>query len=181
MAYEPWRLEHGSPFPDRLKHSRRTALQRITISIDEALGERFDALTRARGYQSRSEAMRDLVRQAVEDDRQEQAGIGHCVANLSYVYDHHTRELAQRLTDMGHAHHDLVVATVHVHLDHESCFESAILKGPSSAVLDFVNGVRAQRGVRYAAVNLIGVDPNDHHHDDGHSHHGHAHLTPRRG
>ncbi len=74
-------------------------MQRITISIDEALGERFDALIRARGYQSRSEAMRDLVRQAVEDDRQERLSSDHCVANLSYVYDHHTRELAQRLTD----------------------------------------------------------------------------------
>jgi CopG family nickel-responsive transcriptional regulator len=156
-------------------------LQRITISIDEALGERFDALIRARGYQSRSEAMRDLVRQAVEDDRQERLSSDHCVANLSYVYDHHTRELAQRLTDIGHEHHDLVMATTHVHLDHESCFESTILKGPSSAVLNFVNGVRAQRGVRYGAVNLIGVDPNDHHQSHGHSHDGHAHLTSQRG
>ncbi len=156
-------------------------MQRITISIDEALGESFDALVRARGYQSRSEAVRDLVRQAVEDDRQEQAGSGHCVANLSYVYDHHTRELAQRLTDIGHEHHDLVVATTHVHLDHESCFESTILKGPAPAVLYFVNGVRAQRGVRYSALNLVGVDLNDHHHGESHSHHGLSHLTPPRG
>lgn len=156
-------------------------MQRVTISIDEDLAERFDALVRARGYQSRSEAVRDLVRQAVEAQRQEDAASAHCVANLSYVYDHHTRELAQRLTELGHAHHDLVVATTHVHLDHEACFESAILKGPTRAVLELVDSVRAQRGVRYGAVNLIGVEPNDHHGGGGHSDHGHAHLTPPKG
>ncbi len=157
-------------------------MQRVTISIDETLAERFDALVRSSGYQSRSEAVRDLVRQAVGDQSQEEAASTYCVASLSYVYDHHTRDLAERLTDLGHAHHDLVVATTHVHLDHETCFESTILKGSTRAVLDLVNGVRAQRGVRYGAVNLIGVDPNDRHqHGDKHSHHGLAHLTPPKG
>ncbi|MBV9510088.1 MAG: nickel-responsive transcriptional regulator NikR [Caulobacteraceae bacterium] len=153
-------------------------MQRVTISIDEDLAERFDTLIRGSGYQSRSEAVRDLVRQAVEDQRQEDAAGDHCVANLSYIYDHHTRDLAQRLTDLGHAHHDLVVAATHVHLDHEACFESAILKGPTRDVLDYANGVRAQRGVRYGTVNLIGVKLNDHHHDRSHNHHGQAHLSP---
>jgi CopG family nickel-responsive transcriptional regulator len=157
-------------------------LQRVTISIDETLAERFDALLRRRGYQSRSEAVRDLVRQAVEDQSQEDATSVHCVASLSYVYDHHTRELAERLTDIGHAHHDLVVATTHVHLDHETCFETTILKGSTGAVLAFANGVRAERGVRYGAINLVGVRPNDHHHHgDSHSHVGHEHLTPPKG
>jgi CopG family nickel-responsive transcriptional regulator len=157
-------------------------VQRITISIDEDLGARFDALIRSRGYESRSEAVRDLVRQAVEDQRQADAASDHCVANLSYVYDHHTRGLAQRLTELGHAHHDLVVSTTHVHLDHEACFESTILKGPTQAVQDLVNGVRAQRGVRYGAVNLIGVDPNDDHgHGHDHHHSGQVHLTPPKG
>jgi CopG family nickel-responsive transcriptional regulator len=126
--------------------------------------------------------MRDLVRQAVEARRQEEAAGAHCVASLSYVYDHHTRALAQRLTSVGHAHHDLVVATTHVHLDHETCFESTILKGPTQAVMQFVDAVRAERGVRHGAVNLINVEPNDHHgHGDTHRHEGHAHLTPYRG
>lgn len=157
-------------------------MQRVTISIDEDLAERFDALIRSRSYRSRSEAVRDLVRQGVEEQRRADKASAFCVANLSYIYDHHTRDLAERLTELGHAHHDLVVSTTHVHLDHEACFESMILKGPTPAVVDFANCVRTQRGVRYSAANLIGVEPNDHHtHDGPHRHHGHAHLTPPKG
>jgi CopG family nickel-responsive transcriptional regulator len=132
-------------------------MQRVTISLDEDLALAFDALAAEQGYQSRSEAMRDLVRRAV-DARRLQAGENEtCVANLSYVFDHHTRDLARRLTDIQHDRHDLVISSTHVHLDHESCLESTMLKGPISAVRGLCDAIQAERGVRFAAVNLVSM------------------------
>lgn len=155
-------------------------MERITMSIDESLAKEFDAMIAKRGYTSRSEAMRDLLRREVESDRAARDARGHCVASLSYVYNHHVRDLAERLTEAQHAHHDLVVATMHVHLDHDHCLEVEVLKGSTQAVRGFSDRIRAERGVRHAAVNLIGVEPDDEHAGSGaHHHRGHQHLIPR--
>jgi CopG family nickel-responsive transcriptional regulator len=157
-------------------------MQRVTISLDEALAGAFDELTKDAGYQSRSEAVRDLVRKAVEARRLESAGATSCVANLSYIYDHRTRGLAGRLTELGNDNHDLVVSTTQVPLDHETSFASTILQGPSPAVRALAEGIGAERGVRFAKLNLVSVDPNDHHHGrHDHQHDGHAHLSPHPG
>lgn len=157
-------------------------MQRITISIDEALGGTLDALLGARGYRSRSEGMRDLVREAVEAWRIEQHAAAHCVASLSYIYNGQTRTLAQRLSDLQHAHHDLVAAATLVHLDHDHTLETVILRGETTAVRAFADQLRAERGVRFAALNLIGVDADDHHsHPGAHDHAGHVHLSPKPG
>ena len=155
-------------------------MERITMSIDEALAKEFDALIAKRGYGSRSEAMRDLLRREVESNRVKYEARAYCVASLSYVYNHHLRDLAERLIAVQHEHHDLVVATMHVHLDHEHCFEVAILKGSTTAVRSFADKIKAERGVRHTAVNLVTVEPGDKHALPGaHQHHGHMHLIPR--
>jgi CopG family nickel-responsive transcriptional regulator len=124
--------------------------------------------------------MRDLLRREVEGDRADRDSKGQCVASLSYVYNHHVRDLAERLTEAQHEHHDLVVATMHVHLDHDHCLEVEILKGATQAVRTFADRIQAERGVRHAAVNLIGVEAGDRHAEPGtHHHHGHQHLIPR--
>ncbi len=153
-------------------------MQRVTISIDDALGEAFDGLIDEQGYESRSEAMRDLIRKALDSRRTDEVG-GRCVANLSYIYNHHIRALAQRLTEIAHARHDLVVATMHVHLDHENCLETTVLKGDTQAVRAFADSVRAERGVTLTELNLISVEASDHHGSlDAHPHAGSTHLTP---
>jgi CopG family nickel-responsive transcriptional regulator len=154
-------------------------MERITMSIDEELAKAFDELIAARGYTSRSEAMRDILRREVDAGRTREAGRTHCVASLSYVYNHHVRELAERLNSVQHTHHDLVVATTHMHLDHEHCFENMFLKGPTAAVRAFSDGIRAERGVSYGQINLISVEAGDKHSLIApHLHHGHMHLTP---
>ena len=155
-------------------------MERITMSIDEGLAREFDALAKRRGYASRSEAMRDLLRREVEANRVAYEARSFCVANLSYIYNHHERELAERLTEAQHAHHDLVVAAMHVHLDHDNCLESVILKGSTSAVRTLADRTRAERGVRHGQLNLVTVEPGDTHAGIGaHRHHGHMHLIPR--
>jgi CopG family transcriptional regulator, nickel-responsive regulator len=155
-------------------------MERITMSLDEDLAQAFDSLIRDRGYTSRSEAMRDLLRRETEAQRQDRYVKAWCVGSLSYVYDHHQRSLAKRLTAAQHEHHDLVIATTHVHLDHENCLETVILRGPTSAVRKFANALQAERGVRHGQLNLISVDPGETHHGAGaHRHHGQPHLIPK--
>ncbi|WP_293676968.1 nickel-responsive transcriptional regulator NikR [uncultured Phenylobacterium sp.] len=154
-------------------------MQRVTISLDESLAEAFDQLATEQGYGSRSEAVRDLVRKAIATRREAAASDGDCVANLSYVYNHHVRTLAQRLTELSHQHHDLVVATIHIHLDHEHCLESVMLKGRTDQVRSLADAIRAERGVRFGELNLIAVAPNgDHGPAADHRHGKHEHLTP---
>jgi CopG family nickel-responsive transcriptional regulator len=155
-------------------------MQRVTVSLDDDLARDFDILLRDQAYQSRSEAVRDLVRSAVEARRLQGEGPGDCVASLSYIYNHHTRALAQRLNEMAHDHHDLVVATTHVHLDHDDCLETVILKGAIQRVRGFADLVQAERGVRFAALNLVRVEPSNDHRGAAHDHGDHRHLSPVR-
>ena len=152
-------------------------MQRITITIDDDLLEAVDALMTQRGYASRSEAFRDIVRdkldrQSTDDPKAE------CIAMVSYVYDHATRDLASRLTHTHHDHHDLSVASMHVHLDHESCLEVTVLRGASGTVQAFANTLATQRGVRHAQLHLIPVrvSTTAHEHGDRSSIHAHLHA-----
>ncbi len=143
-------------------------MERISISVDSELATAFDAFLRRRGYGNRSEAVRDLIRRALEEERLEEADPPHCVASLTYVYNHHERELASRLTGSQHEHHDLAHATLHVHLDHDHCLETVILRGATQEVREFADGVCAQRGVRHGRLHLVPVQesstPHRHHH-----------------
>jgi CopG family nickel-responsive transcriptional regulator len=129
-------------------------MQRITITIDDELLGAVDRLCAERGYASRSEAVRDLVRDAVAPSRAEAAGSAPCYGALSYVYDHGTRDLARRLTDEGH-HHGVSIASLHVHLTHDDCLEVAVLRGPMAAMQAYADSVITQRGVRYGHLHLI--------------------------
>jgi CopG family nickel-responsive transcriptional regulator len=158
-------------------------MERFTISIDEELAKAFDALIARKGYSNRSEAMRDLLRGHLERENLPQTGGGHCVANLSYVYNHHQRDLAERLTELQHGHHDLTVATTHAHLDHENCLESVILRGSTAAVRAFADAMMAERGVRHGQVNVVSVEVDQGRHNHGYAPKGkaapHLHLKPR--
>lgn len=154
-------------------------MQRVTISLDDAIAASFDMALHEQGYQTRSEAVRDLIRQHIDARRLEQEGGKHCVANLSYVYNHRIRALAQRLLDMQHEHHDLVVSTTHVVLDHDASLETMILKGPTHTVRALANVIQAERGVRFGSINVISVEPNDEHgHAHAHHHSGNGHASP---
>ncbi len=133
-------------------------MERFTISLDEGLASAFDELIRARGYANRSEAVRDMLRRELENRRLAKDEAPACVGCLSYVYNHHERQLAERLTEHQHHAHDLVIATMHAHLDHDNCLETMIIRGDTASVRELADRIAAERGVRHGQLNLIPVD-----------------------
>jgi CopG family nickel-responsive transcriptional regulator len=155
-------------------------LDRFTISLDPDLANDFDALIRLQGYANRSEAVRDLIRQALESSRQSSGKSKHAVAVVSYVYNHHEKTMAERITNTHHDHHDLVVSSTHVHLDHDNCLEAIFLKGKTEQVTRFANHLTAMAGVRHGSMNLISADLQTRKHSHGfHGAHTHYHLMPK--
>ncbi len=150
-------------------------MKRLTISLDDDLADAFEALITQRGYANRSEAFRDLLRADMGQARTQAQPDGPCIATLSYVYNHHQRQLALRLTDMQHAHHELTVSTTHAHLDHDHCIEVVILRGPTAAVQTFAQAVMAQPGVSHGSLHLVPMTEAPAH---GHAH---LHLPGRTG
>jgi CopG family nickel-responsive transcriptional regulator len=150
-------------------------MDRFTISLDENLASAFDELIRGRGYATRSEAVRDVLRTHLQHNREQQDAKGACIANLSYVYNHHERELAERLASIQHAHHDLTISTMHAHLDHDQCLETVMLKGPVQQVRKFAQEIIAETGVRHGQLNLVSVELSRLHSHGGAAH---RHLTP---
>lgn len=148
-------------------------MQRLTMSLDDDLAEAFERIVESRGYANRSEAFRDLLRAELGQRHQQDHPDGPCIATLSYVYNHHQRQLAMRLTDMQHEHHELTVSTTHAHLDHDHCVEVAILRGPVRQVQAFADAVIAQPGVSHGRLHLVPMV-------EEHGH-GHGHLVPATG
>lgn len=150
-------------------------MQRITITIDDDLLEAVDGLMARRGYASRSETFRDILREMIDRQSAGDPKVD-CIATLSYVFDHSTRDLASRLTHAHHDHHDLSVASMHVHLDHDSCLEVSVLRGAAGSVTAFADKLSTQRGVRHAHLHLIPVRVSAAEHTHGERSAAHAHL-----
>jgi len=137
-------------------------MRRITLSLDDDLADAFDQWASHHQYATRSEAFRDLLRGRLEDEQLARGGSHDCAVAVSFVYDHHERQLASRLADAQHAHHDICLSTLHVHLDHDNCLETTVLRGPMDAVMRFAESLIAERGVRLGkilAVSLGGEGP----------------------
>jgi CopG family nickel-responsive transcriptional regulator len=128
-------------------------LTRVSISLESALLEAFDAYLAKKGYENRSEALRDLIRDRLVHE-QAQHVEGEQVAVVTLVYDHHARELAARLIDKQHHHHDLVVSSLHVHLGERHCLEVSVLRGPSAEVQHLGDDLLATRGVLHGEITF---------------------------
>ena len=128
-------------------------LTRISISLEENLLASFDKLISAKGYATRSEAIRDLIRDLLirQEARNQQA---EQVAVVTMVYDHHARELASKLIDKQHHHHDLVVSTLHVHLGERHCLEVSVLRGPGHKVTHLGDELLATKGVLHGDITF---------------------------
>jgi CopG family transcriptional regulator, nickel-responsive regulator len=128
-------------------------LTRVSISLESALLEAFDKFITAKGYATRSEAMRDLIRDRLIRDEAKHPD-GEQVAVVTLVYDHHARDLAGRLIDKQHHHHHLVVSTMHVHLGERHCLEVSVLRGPGDEVAHLGDALLALKGVLHGDVTF---------------------------
>ena len=131
-------------------------LVRFGVAMDRSLLEELDAVVGLRGV-TRSEVLRDLVRAEVVRSR---VGRGlPAVATLTLVYDHHVRELTEKLTELQHDLGDQVRSTLHVHLDHDRCLEVIVLRGRSDELQRFAERVLATRGVTHGGLEVVADDP----------------------
>ena len=133
--------------------SRSTALKRFGVSMEEDLLERFDDLCTTKGYTNRSEAIRDMVRDHLIEDKLEKDNV-ESVGTLTVVYDHHQRELQEKLTGYQHHHLDAIVSTLHVHLDAHLCLEVIILRGKSKSIRKIAEGLIAAKGVKHGKLAI---------------------------
>ena len=128
-------------------------LERVGISLEESLLKKYDRLIDRRGYQNRSEAIRDLIRdQLVQEDWSERQEAGEKVAVVSIVYDHDASSLSQKLTHIQHEHHRMVVSALHVHLDAHNCLEVLILRGKANEIIKMGESLISTKGVKHGKV-----------------------------
>ena len=154
-------------------------MQRVTITIDDELMVELDRIIEDRGYQNRSEAIRDLARSGIRQAAETLDKQRECVAALVYVYDHGARQLSKRLADTFHDHHELSLASMHAHLDHDNCMEVTILRGKAHKVQHFAEHVIAERGVRHGRIVLVPTDVLGEPHQHGPRHRPSARTPPR--
>ncbi len=130
-----------------------SSLIRFGVSIDNKLLSRFDKEIVSKGYTNRSEAIRDLIRdQLVElewaDGEEDVAG------TLTLVYNHHTRGLSDLLTELQHSYHQLILSTMHVHLDHHNCLEILVIKGKAKEAKDVAHRLLSVKGVLHGKLTV---------------------------
>ena len=127
-------------------------LSRTGVSLEDDLLQEFDRLISKRGYANRSEAFRDLIREALLSERVKSNK--PVVGTLTIVYDHHVPNLAQKLTEVQHHAGAMILAATHIHLDHNYCLEVIIMKGRGRDLQAVADGMLALRGVELGKLVL---------------------------
>jgi CopG family nickel-responsive transcriptional regulator len=130
-------------------------LVRFSVSVEDDLLESFDRLIERQGYGNRSEALRDLMRDALVrahlDERPKAADV---LGTLTIVYDHHATDLADRLTALQHDHYRLIISVLHVHISHDDCMEVIVLRGPARRVRALADALISIKGVKHGRLFL---------------------------
>jgi CopG family nickel-responsive transcriptional regulator len=130
-----------------------SSLTRFGVSIDSQLIKNFDALISRKGYATRSEAIRDMIRESLVEQEWE-SGKHETVGTITIVYNHHTRELEHALTDMQHKSFHQIVSTLHVHLDAHNCLEVLVVKGRSHEIKKIADRLIGTRGVKHGKLTM---------------------------
>ena len=135
-----------------------TDLARFSIAVPENLLKQFDELNeRAHGNRNRSEAVRDLIRQALVADEL-RAPDADVIGSLTMIYDHHTGDLTRRLDDIQHDYTAEIVSTMHVHLDHHNCLEILAVKGKGARVSELADKLLSLKGVDHGALTCAATE-----------------------
>jgi CopG family nickel-responsive transcriptional regulator len=128
-----------------------SSITRFGVSIESQLIKKFDALLARKGYATRSEAIRDMIRDTLVEQEWE-SGKHETVGTITIVYNHHTRELEHALTDMQHKSFHQIISTLHVHLDAHNCLEVLVVKGRSSDIQNIADRLIGTKGVKHGKL-----------------------------
>ena len=129
-------------------------IERIGVSLDKKLLSMFDKLIAKQGYRSRSEAIRDLIRQQLSSERLSNPK-SKAVAVVCMVYDHHSTKLMQKLTGLQHSHLLETICSMHIHLDADDCMEVIALRGRTGEINKVAENILSQKGVKVGRINLV--------------------------
>jgi CopG family nickel-responsive transcriptional regulator len=131
-------------------------LTRIGVALDADLLDKFDALIHERGYENRSEAFRDLIRNELVEASWKSPD-AEVVGSVTLVYDHRVRLLHEKLLDLQHDAHEAILSTLHVHLDHDNCLEVLLIKGPAAKVQRLANAIISTKGVKHGRLTISSI------------------------
>ena len=132
-------------------------LSRIGVAIDSDLLAKFDEHIAGRGYTTRSEAFRDMIREELVEQASESPN-QIVVGSVTLIYNHHVRMLSDRLTDLQHEAHHNILSTMHVHLDHDNCLEVLVVKGRVRDVRKVADALISTKGVKHGRLTITGAD-----------------------
>ncbi|MBU3933949.1 MAG: nickel-responsive transcriptional regulator NikR [Candidatus Omnitrophica bacterium] len=127
-------------------------LFRFGVSLEKGLLDRFDRLIKERNYTNRSEALRDLIRQELVK-KQWQRG-GEIAGAIAFIYNHHQRELLNKITDVQHNFQKVIISTQHIHLDHNNCLEIIALRGNPKVAQKLTDSLKSIKGVKHATLSM---------------------------
>jgi len=132
-----------------------SGIVRFGVSLDQGLLEQFDRLIRGKRYTNRSEALRDLIRkELVEREWQEDREVAGAI---TYIYDHHRRDLLNRIMDLQHGYQKYIISTQHVHLDHDHCLEIVAVRGRAKEIRRLADDLKALKGVRHGTLSMTSL------------------------
>jgi CopG family nickel-responsive transcriptional regulator len=127
------------------------SLLRFGVSIEENLLKKFDSFISSNNYRNRSEALRDLIRIALVEEEWENAS-GEVAGAIVLVYDHHKRELVNKLIDIQHDYNKYIISSQHIHLDHDNCLEIIVVKGSMKFIQEILSKLKSAKGVKHASL-----------------------------
>jgi CopG family nickel-responsive transcriptional regulator len=133
---------------------KREPVSRCSISLPKELLKALDRMTVQKGYDNRSLAMADMIRDHLVDHR-EHSGTGEMAGTISIVYDHHKRRLQEDLTEIQHDHGKLIIASMHVHLDHDNCLEVLVTRGSGADLKRLADSLIAAKGVKHGRLTMV--------------------------
>ena len=136
-----------------MKPMKSGGVVRFTVSVPGELGKQLDQMTRDKGYDNRSLAVADLIRAGLVEHRQN-LGTQEIAGTITLVYDHHKQHVQATLTDIQHDHHEVIVSTLHVHLDHNNCLEVLVVRGQAATIKKIADELIAAKGVKHGKLTV---------------------------
>lgn len=133
---------------------KRVTMEKITrfgVSIEPDLLKKFDKAIKKKGYENRSEAIRDIIRENLIAEKTEDPN-SEVIGTLTMIYDHHAGNLTNRLLDLQHHHHKEILTTTHIHVDHDNCLEVLVLKGKTRNIQKLADNIKSLKGIKHGEL-----------------------------